>query len=408
MISTQTLEDVFRQLAERFAPEIIRIRRLIHQYPELAFQEFKTASLVEETLKQLAMPVRTGIAGTGVIATLKGAKPGPTIALRADMDALPIEEKNTFPFASKHQGTMHACGHDAHTAMLLGVAMILSEIRNQLHGTIRFIFQPSEEKLPGGALAMIQAGALDADTLSPAPQSIFAQHVFPDLPTGTIGLRRGPYMAAVDELYFTIKGPGGHAASPHRLGGDTVLAAAHMITALQSIISRDRPPNLPAVLSIGKVNAPGATNILPEEVQMAGTLRSMDESWRERAHHKIKAIAQHTAEAFGATCEVTILKGYPVLVNDPALTDFVRERAIEYVGADRVHTLEPTMGSEDFAWYLQKIPGVFYRLGIRNEAKGIVHGLHTPQFTVDEEALPIGSGFMAYLAFHKTAQQSEK
>ena len=390
--------DRIRALADEVFPEVVRLRRLLHAHPELAFEEHETARLVVETLEPLGLDLRTGLAGTGVIAALQGGRPGPTLVLRADMDALPIEEANSFDFVSTVPGAMHACGHDAHTASLLGTAMILSRLRAEVPGTIRLLFQPSEEKLPGGAPAMIEAGVLAAGDDGPAPTAVFGQHVTPELETGHIGVASEMYMASADELYVTVHGEGGHAAAPHALRADAVVVAAHVLTALQTIISRYCPPGVPSILSIGKVTAEGATNVIPEAARMEGTFRAMDEAWRFRAHELIERVVRHTAQAYGATAEVEIKVGYPALYNHPTPTAQVRQAAVEYVGEDRVVDLDPWFASEDFAFYLRETPGSFYRLGTRNEAAGITYGLHTPRFTIDEEALRVGPGFMAYLA----------
>ncbi|AEN72490.1 amidohydrolase [Rhodothermus marinus SG0.5JP17-172] len=386
-------------LSEEIFPEVVRLRRIIHANPELAFEEYETARLVVETLQPLGLEIQTGVARTGVVATLRGAESGPTVLLRADMDALPIQEENDFEFRSRNPGKMHACGHDAHTASLLGTAMILSRLRDRLRGQVRMVFQPSEEKLPGGAQAMIREGVLEASDGVPAPAVVFAQHVQPDLPVGTIGVRSGMYMASADELYITVRAEGGHAAAPHRLAADGVLVAAHIIVALQSVVSRNAPPDVPTVLSIGRVLAEGATNVLPPTVRMEGTFRAMDEEWRFQAHAHIRRVVEQTARAFGAEADVEIVVGYPALYNHEEPTALVREAAREYVGPERVVELEPWFASEDFAYFLQQRPGCFYRIGTGNPEKGIVHGLHTPRFTIDEEALRIAPGFMAYLTW---------
>lgn len=390
--------DRIRSLADEFFPEVVRLRRAIHRKPELAFEENETAALVAETLRGIGLDPRTGVAKTGVVAHIVGGKPGPTLALRADIDALPIQEENDFEFVSENAGSMHACGHDAHTSSLLGTAMILSQIKEELSGSIRLIFQPSEEKLPGGAKVMIEDGVLAEMNGQSAPKHILGQHVFPQLPVGTLGVRSGPFMASADEIYLTIQGKGGHAAAPQELI-DPVLVQAHVITALQAVISRNRPPDQPSILSFGKIIAEGATNIIPNDVQLIGTFRAMDEDWRYRAHELIRQTATHTAKAFGATCDVEILVGYPALSNDPETARFVRSTAVDYVGEEYVVDLPMWYASEDFAWYTQQIPGAFYVLGVGNEAAGITHGLHTPLFTIDEEALRLGPGFMAYVAW---------
>ncbi len=397
------MKERIQALNAELFDEIVALRRRIHRKPELAFEEHETAALVAETLGALdGVKVRTGVAKTGVVATIEGGQPGPAFALRADMDALPIHEANTFDFVSEHDGKMHACGHDAHTASLLGTAKILHAIRDDLHGSVRLLFQPSEEKTPGGASVMIEEGALEANGM-PAPEAIVGQHVFPQMPVGTIGVRGGDFMASADEVYLTIRGEGGHAAAPHSLAADAVLVQAHVLTALQSVISRNSPPDVPSILSFGKIVADGATNVIPDEVRIEGTFRAMDETWRFRAHDLIRRIAEQTAAAFGATCEVEIVVGYPALTNDPALAAEVRAAAVDYISEERVVDLPQWFASEDFAFYTQQMPGAFYVLGVGNEAKGITHGLHTPRFTIDEDALRLGPGFMAYLAWRHSA-----
>lgn len=391
------LQDIQR-LSNEIFPEVVRLRRAIHQHPELAFEEVETSRLVRKVLDGLDLEIHPAVAQTGIVATLRGGTEGPAVLLRADMDALPIHEQTGLPFASAVPGKMHACGHDAHTSSLLGTAMILSRLRERVPGTVHFVFQPSEERLPGGAKAMIDEGLLTDRFTSPPPASIFGQHVQPDLPAGKIGLRGGMYMASADELYITIRGEGGHAAGPHRLQSDAIVAAAHVIVALQTVVSRNSPPDVPSVLSIGKVTAAGATNIIPVEARLEGTFRAMDEAWRFRAHELIRRVVTHTAQSLGAEAEVEVVVGYPALFNHPQETALVEKAAREYVGPENVVELDLWFASEDFAWYLQQLPGSFYRVGTGNPESGIVHGLHTPQFTIDEEALRLAPGFMAHLA----------
>ncbi|QXD15502.1 amidohydrolase [Rhodocaloribacter litoris] len=398
------MRDRIRALADEVFPEVVRLRRAIHRNPELAFEEHETARLVAETLAPLPLEVQTGVARTGVVATLRGGRPGPTLALRADIDALPIHEENTFDFASQNPGKMHACGHDAHTASLLGTAMILARLKDDFPGTVRFLFQPSEEKLPGGAPAMIEAGVLAAGPGYPAPEAVYGQHVRPELRAGQIGVRAGWFMASADELYLTVRAAGGHAAEPHRLPGDAVLVAAHLVVALQSVISRHRPPGVPSVLSLGRLVADGATNVLPATARLEGTFRAMDEAWRLRAHDLIRRVAVHTAAAHGAEVDVDLVVGYPALYNDPAAAARVRDAAIDYAGAENVVDVEPWYAAEDFAYYLHQVPGCFYLLGVGNPEAGITHALHTSRFTIDEEALRLGPGFMAYLAWRHATE----
>ena len=390
--------DRVKRIADDTFTEVVALRRDIHQHPELATEEHRTSERVAAALESLGCEVHRSIAGTGVVAIIRGDRPGPSLMLRADMDALPILEATCLPFSSSVPGVMHACGHDAHTACLVGAAGILVGMKKELHGTVRLIFQPAEEKLPGGALPMIDAGVLGEFNGIPAVDFAFGQHVQPELPAGMIGIRSGMYMASADELYITIHGHGGHAAAPHTLQSDAVVVAAHVIGALQTVISRNCPPGVPSVLSIGKVTADGATNVIPETARMEGTFRAMDEEWRARAHRIIERVVRHTAEALGATATVEIRKGYPALYNHEGPSAFVREAAVEFVGEEHVVDLDQWFASEDFAYYLQHVPGAFYRLGTGNAAAGIDHPLHTSRFTIDEEALRVGAGFLAYLA----------
>ena len=397
--------DAIKQAADAVFPDVVRLRRTIHQNPELSRQEHETARLVHETLEPLdGVDVQTGLFETGVMATIAGDRPGPTRLLRADMDALPIEEETGLEFASTNPGVMHACGHDAHTASLLGTAMILHRLRDRLPGSVRLVFQPAEERVPGGAKFMIEEGVLAANGTD-APEAVFGQHVAPDLPVGTIGVCAGPYMASADELYLTVHGEGGHAARPHELQADATYVAAQLVTALQSVISRHRPPTVPSVLTIGELQADGATNVIPDTARLVGTFRAMDEDWRFRAHDLIRRTATHTAQAHGATVDLDLKVGYPALHNHEQPTALVREAAHDYVGPERTVELDPALVAEDFAYFLLERPGSFYRLGVGNEEKGITHGLHTSQFDLDEEALRLGPGFMAYVAWKQGRAQ---
>jgi amidohydrolase len=390
------LESV-RAASVALAPEVVRWRRHLHAYPELSYQETKTAAFVAKTLREIGLEPVEGVAGTGVIALIEGTNPSrKTIALRADMDALPIQESNDVPYRSQNPGVMHACGHDVHTTSLLGTAKILFAHRHQFTGTVKLLFQPGEEKNPGGASLMIRDGALK----NPAPASIIGQHVMPLLPAGTIGFREGMYMASSDEIYLKVIGKGGHAGAPE-LVIDPVLIAAHIIVALQQVISRNANPRQATVLSFGKVVAEGATNIIPNEVNVAGTFRALNEAWRAEALKKIERIATGLAESMGGRCEVTISHGYPYLENNPGLTHRIRAAAEEYVGKENVVDLDITLGSEDFAFYSHEIPASFYRLGTRNESKGITSYVHTPTFDIDEAALSIGPGLMAWMAIRE-------
>lgn len=390
------LKESIQKSAKAYVEEVTAIRRHLHAHPELSFQEYNTAQYIATKLEEYGIPFEK-IANTGLLAIIKGQDPeSKTIALRADIDALPIIEANEVPYKSTNEGVMHACGHDVHTASLLGAAKILHEMKDHFRGSIKLLFQPGEEKMPGGASIMIKEGALE----NPAPENILGQHVLPFLPVGKVGFRSGLYMASTDEIYVTVKGKGGHGATPEK-NIDPVLITAHIIVALQQVVSRNADPKVPSVLSFGKVIANGATNIIPNEVQMEGTFRTMDESWRTEAHRIMKKMAESIAEGMGGSCEFFILRGYPSLYNDPALTERTKTKAIEYLGEDNVVDLSQWMAAEDFAYYAQQIPACFYRLGTRNEEKGIISSVHTPTFDIDEKALEIGPGLMAWLAINE-------
>ena len=383
-----------KSLAKEIKSEVIGIRQSIHSNPELSFQEENTAKLVENYLQSLGLETHR-ISGTGVWAMIQGGLgEGKTIALRADLDALPIQELSNKPYASKNNGIMHACGHDVHTSSLLGAAKILNNLRAEFKGAIKLVFQPGEEKLPGGASLLIKEGILD----NPKVDLIIGQHVMPFLNTGNVGFRKGLYMASTDEIYITIHGKGGHGAMPH-LCVDPVATAAQVIVSLQQIVSRKAKPILPTVLSFGKINSNGgATNVIPNSVSFEGTLRTLDEEWRDQAKVLIEKIVNSTAEAFGATAEIRIEHGYPYLKNDEHFTAALWQFANDYMGAEHVEPLDIWMAAEDFAYYSQVVPACFYRLGTRNEGKGIVSSVHTNTFDIDENALEDGCGLLAFLA----------
>lgn len=382
-----------KEIAQKNTLEVIGNRHHLHQNPELSYHEVETQAYVLAQLNSMGIQAER-IANTGLIAKIEGKNPTKrVVALRADMDALPIFEANEVPYKSKREGVMHACGHDVHTSSLLGTAKILQEIRGEFEGTIKLLFQPAEEKAPGGASVMIQDGALQ----NPVPAGILGQHVAPNIPVGKIGFREGMYMASADELYLTVKGKGGHGAMPD-ICIDPILIASHIIVAMQQIISRNKNPRLPSVLTFGKIEGLGATNIIPDEVKIQGTFRAMDEEWRADGLAKMKKLAEGMAEAMGGTCVFEVLKGYPFLKNNPALTRRMKEAAIEYMGKEQVIDLDIWMAAEDFAWYTHHVDACFYRLGTRNEARGIISGVHTPTFDIDEQALEIGPGLMAWLA----------
>jgi amidohydrolase len=396
------LLEQIKQAAKANHPYTIALRRHIHQHPELSFQEYETQAFVEHKLREIGIRDIEHKAGTGLVALIKGKNPEKkTVALRGDMDALPITELNDVPYRSQRNGVMHACGHDVHTSSLLGAAIILFGLRDRFEGTIKLLFQPGEEKLPGGASVMISEGVLQ----EPHVSHIIGQHVMPLLPAGKIGFREGLYMASTDELYVTVKGKGGHGAMPH-LNIDPVLIAAHIITSLQQLVSRRASPIIPTVLSFGKVIANGATNVIPDEVKMEGTFRTLDEIWRGEAHQLMVSMAEGIAHSMGGSCEFEVRKGYPFLKNDIDLTRRAKAAAIEYVGAENVVDLDTWMAAEDFSYYSQEIPACFYRLGTRNEAMGITSSVHTPTFDIDESALETGPGLMAWIALEELRAES--
>ncbi len=372
--------------------KLVEVRRHLHANPELSFHEKNTSAFVAHELDALGIKYTEGIGGYGIVAHI-GKPDGKLVALRGDMDALPITEENDVPYASKNPGVMHACGHDVHTTCLLGAAMVLKKHEAQLPGAVRLLFQPAEERIPGGASLMIADGALR----NPDVNLIFGQHVYPDMEVGHVGFRPGIYMASADEIYLTVNGKGGHAALPQKLN-DPVLAASHIIVALQQIVSRRSDPTLPSVLSIGKVIANGATNVIPDKVVMEGTFRTLDEGWRERAHEEIRRVVRHTAEAMGVTADLEIRIGYPCLTNNPELAVWSMKQAEMLFGESRVHELPIRMTAEDFAYFAQAVPACFYRLGTSNKVKGIGAPLHTSKFDIDEEALQTGTALMAWLA----------
>lgn len=387
------MKNKIQALAAQIFNEVVAYRQHLHANPELSFKEFETSAFVKEKLTAWGIPY-TEMAGTGVVGLITGAIPSnQVIALRADMDALPIIETNDKPYKSKNEGVMHACGHDVHTSSLLGTAYILNNLKAEFAGTIKLVFQPAEEILPGGASIMIKEGVLE----NPTPNAMVGQHVMPLIATGKVGFRSGIYMASTDEIYVTVRGKGGHGAQPHQ-NIDPVLITAHMIVALQQIVSRNADPRLPTVLSFGKINANGATNIIPNEVKLEGTFRTLNEEWRNKAHELMKKMAEGIAESMGGSCEFDIHKGYPFLINEEKLTANARAFAEDYLGAANVIDLDIWMAAEDFAYYSQVTDACFYRLGTGNAAKGTTNSVHTPNFDIDEDAFKTSTGLMAYIA----------
>jgi hippurate hydrolase len=384
--------DTIKSLAAEWAAEHIAIRRHLHAHPELSYQEYETSRFVQNRLQELGIPFQV-MAGTGVVGIIEGRNPqSRVVALRADMDALPILEENDIDYKSKNPGVMHACGHDVHTTCLLGAAKILQHLKEQWEGTVKLIFQPGEEKNPGGASLMIRDGVLE----NPRPQAIFALHVNTILETGRLSFRGGKVMASADELYITVKGKGGHAASP-QLVVDPILIASHLVVALQQVVSRNNNPFNPSVLSITSFNGGNTTNVVPNEVKLMGTFRAMDETWRFRAHELIRRTCTNLCQSMGGEADVHIDVGYPCVMNHEGLNSRADQLARTYLGHDRVSETELRMGAEDFGYYAQQIPACFFRLGTMNAAKGITAGVHTPTFNIDESAIETGMGIMALM-----------
>ncbi len=388
------LKQQIEELSELFFDEVVAIRRHFHQNPELSCEEFHTAEFICKKLEEYGIRFRSGVAETGIVALIEGRNPSSgCIALRADMDALPILEESDVPYKSIITGKMHACGHDVHMACLLGAAKILATLKDQYEGTVKLLFQPSEESYPGGAIRMIGEGVMD----NPNPTHVIAQHVINTLGAGDVGMRSGAYMASTDEIFLTVRGKGGHAATPSQVV-DPILIASHIIVALQQIVSRMADPVMPTVVSFGKITGNGRTNVIPDEVKIEGTVRTYNETWRSEVHQRIEQIASGMAKAMGGRCDVKISHGYPFLYNDPALTDKLSRLASEYLGADHVKELEQRMTAEDFAYFAREAPSCLFRLGIANEEKGIISNLHTATFDVDEQSIQTGMGIMAWFA----------
>jgi hippurate hydrolase len=384
-----------KEKAAQYFNEVCDIRHHIHAHPELSFQEFNTAAFISSKLKEYGVEHQTGVAGTGIVAIIRGKNPEKKcIALRADLDALPILEANDVDYKSKNDGVMHACGHDVHASCLLVAAKILQEIKEELEGTIKLIFQPGEEKHPGGASLMIKEGVLE----NPKPEAIYALHVYPHLPSGTVGFRAGQYMASADEIYITIEGKGGHAALPHQTI-DPITIAAQVITSLQQVVSRKGNPLIPSVLSFGKIAGGNATNVIPDKVEILGTLRTMDETWRYEAHRWIKEITEQICQSFGAKATVEIPVGYPSLFNDPHLTLQTENHAREYMGAQNVHTLNMRMAAEDFSFYTLQVPGCFFRIGTNKNNDTFTAPVHNAHFNIDETAMQTGVGMLCWVAY---------
>jgi amidohydrolase len=390
------LKTEIKKLSHQIHGDVVKLRRHLHAYPELSFQEHKTSAFIKTHLDALGISWKP-VAGTGIEAIIKGKiESGKVIALRADIDALPIQERNEVDYVSQHPGIMHACGHDFHTSSLLGTAQILKSIQNNIGGTIKLLFQPGEEVLPGGASLMIKEGVLN----NPRPSAVLGQHAMPRIEVGKIGIRSGKHMASMDAIIVRIIGKGGHGAEPHNIV-DPVVIASHIIIALQQIVSRLANPGDPTVLSFGKVIANGAINVIPDEVYMEGTFRAMNEAWRDEAHRRMTDMAVGITESMGATCDMKIIRGFPFLINEEKLTAEIKTHASEYLGEENVLEEDIWMAAEDFAYYSQAADACFYLCGVGNVAKGITSTLHSPTFNIDENALEVSAGLMAYLALKR-------
>ena len=387
------LTDTIKNKVLDIHAETLSHYHALHRHPELSFQEKETAEYVKASLRNIGIPFRENIGGFGILGTIKGEKPGNrVIALRADMDALPIVEANELPFKSKEHGVMHACGHDTHTASLLSAAKILNELKSEFGGTVLLIFQPGEERHPGGASLMLKDGVFDGLK----PDMIIGQHAYVDYPVGKVGFQEGIIMASADEIHIKVRGKGGHGALPHLLN-DTVLAASQLIVSMQQVVSRRSNPFKPMVVTFGKFIADGATNVIPNEVVLAGTFRCMDEEERIKMKPIIREIAISTAKAYGCECDIQVLDGYPCTKNDSEVTARMKSYASEYLGEENVLGLPQRMTSEDFGFFSQVYPTTFYRFGVIGSQ--VCGGLHTPTFHIDEEALKTSVGVMSYLAY---------
>lgn len=389
--------------AHELRDEVLAIRHHIHSHPELSFQEKETSAFISQKLTECGIAHETNIGGFGIVGVIKSDIRNQKseircIALRADMDALPIQEQNSVEYKSQHAGVMHACGHDVHSSALIGALKILNELRDEFSGYVKFIFQPGEEKLPGGAKKMIEAGALE----NPKPDLIIAQHVFTPLQVGTAGFRSGKYMASADEIYITVKGKGGHAAEPRNVV-NPLFGAARLLAELEGLCEEVSQAEIPTVLTFGKIAGAGATNVIPDQVTIDGTLRTMDEPWRFSIHERLKNLIGNFSDKNGSTASIQIDMGYPCLTNDAEVTMLTRSFAQEYLGRENVKELDIRMASEDFSFYTEYVPACFYRIGTGNVAKGITSGVHTPTFNIDEDALELASGMMAYITMRHLA-----
>jgi len=398
---TTVKETIIRKSAD-VKDETIKLRRHFHKYPELSYEETETASFICDWLEINGIEYRNGIAGTGIIGTIKGDGPGEKIiAIRAEMDALPINERNHTEYSSINKGKMHACGHDAHMAMLMGTGIILNNIKDHFGGTVLLIFQPGEEKSPGGARLMIESGELN----NPKPDMIIAQHILPELETGKTGYKSGIYMASCDEIYISVSGKGGHAALPGLTTDQIYIASTLIVRIKDNIIKQQKANNIPTVLGIGRISGEGATNIIPETVEIAGTFRTFDEKWRADGLNLVKRISSETAESFGVRIDVKIVEGYPVLVNDKNLTEQAIKYSNELLGRDKIETFDIRMSSDDFAFYSALAPSLYYRIGIKNKVREM-RKHHTADFDIDEEGLQTGVSNLTWLVYNFLTEDS--
>ncbi|MEN8204226.1 MAG: M20 family metallopeptidase [Bacteroidota bacterium] len=392
-MSMSVKDQIETLLSDQLLSELTGIRRRLHQHPELSFEEHQTSAYIRKILDDWGIDYSFPFVKTGILARIRGDKPGKRIALRADMDALPVTEETGLEYTSQNPGIMHACGHDIHMTSLLGAIRILDQLKHLIEGEVLFVFQPGEEKIPGGARLMLEEGVFKEYP----PDLIIAQHVLPDMESGRVGFKAGKYMASSDEIYITMRGKGGHGALPRHIN-DPVLMAAHVLITLQQEINRKSPSNIPTVLSFGKVVANGAVNVIPNQVELEGTFRTMNEPWRKEAHQLIEQVTSGIASSMGGNCEVEIRKGYPVLHNHEKITLESKSKAVELLGPDQVEDLEIRMTAEDFAWFAQSIPALMYRLGIKEKGSDRVFPLHTSGFRVDESALKTGISLLSYLS----------
>ncbi len=389
------LKDIIKEKAAAIFEQTKTIREHLHKYPELSFQEYETSKYLKEILATWNIEIDAKWVETGFSVVIDSGKEGKTIALRADLDALPIQEENETAYKSQKDGIMHACGHDVHSACLMGVAKVLSEMKDFFTGRIILFFQAGEEKLPGGASLMIKEGIMDKYK----PDAMIAQHVYPEFETGFFGFKEGMYMASADEIYLKVIGKGGHAALPHN-NVDPIIIASSILLELQQIVSRIAPPTLPTVLSFGKIKGEGATNVIPSVVEIEGTLRTMNEEWRAKFHTAIENISKNIAESFGGKCEVDIKKGYPFLVNDEKITSICKEAACDYFGIDFVKDLDLRMTAEDFSYFSQHCPVCFYRLGVGFKEASKNNSVHHPKFDIDSNSLLKGVEAMSFLSLN--------